>query len=35
MINWQVLGQLLALFFLVTAGPAIILLIALKKDSAL
>ena len=33
MINWQVLGQLLATGVIMFAGPAIIVLLALKKGN--
>lgn len=31
MINWQVLGQLIATGVIMLAGPAVIILLALKK----
>jgi len=33
MVNWQVLGQLLATTSIMLAGPAVIVLLALKKGN--
>jgi hypothetical protein len=33
MINWQVIGQLVATGILLLAGPAVIVLLALKKGN--
>lgn len=33
MINWQVLGQLIATGVLMLAGPTVIILLALKKGN--
>ncbi len=33
MINWQVIGQLVAAGVLLLAGPAVIVLLALKKGN--
>jgi hypothetical protein len=33
MINWQVLGQLIATSTIMLAGPAVIVLLALKKGN--
>ena len=33
MINWQVLGQLTATAIIMLAGPAVIVLLALKKGN--
>jgi Photosystem II complex subunit Ycf12 len=33
MVNWQVLGQLIATGVIMLAGPAIIILLALKKGN--
>jgi hypothetical protein len=33
MINWQVLGQLIATSTIMLAGPAVIILLALKKGN--
>jgi hypothetical protein len=33
MINWQVLGQLIATAVIMFAGPAVIILLALKKGN--
>ena len=33
MINWQVLGQLISTGVIMLSGPAIIVLLALKKDN--
>jgi Photosystem II complex subunit Ycf12 len=33
MINWQVLGQLIATGVIMFAGPAVIILLALKKGN--
>jgi hypothetical protein len=35
MINWQVLGQLIATGVIMLAGPAVIVLLALKKGNLL
>nr|ARO90929.1 photosystem II reaction center protein ycf12 [Corynoplastis japonica] len=35
MINWQVIGQLLSLAIIVLLGPAVIVLLSLKKGSNL
>ena len=31
MINWSIVGQLISLFLIVTAGPAIVVLLSLRK----
>lgn len=33
MINWQVIGQLLAATIIMLSGPAVIILLALKKGN--
>nr|WPV76485.1 hypothetical chloroplast RF12 [Naviculales sp.] len=33
MVNWQVLGQLIATGIIMLAGPAVIILLALKKGN--
>jgi len=33
MINWQVVGQLIATTIIMLAGPAVIILLALKKGN--
>lgn len=33
MVNWQVLGQLVATGIIMLAGPAVIVLLALKKGN--
>ena len=33
MINWQIIGQLLAVGVIMLSGPAIIVLLALKKGN--
>jgi len=33
MVNWQVLGQLVATGMIMLAGPAVIVLLALKKGN--
>ena len=33
MVNWQVLGQLIAATVIMLAGPAVIVLLALKKGN--
>jgi len=33
MINWQVIGQLLAATVIMLSGPAVIILLALKKGN--
>ena len=33
MINWQVIGQLISLGIIVLIGPAVILLLSLKKGN--
>ena len=33
MVNWQVLGQLIATGVILLAGPAVIILLALKKGN--
>jgi hypothetical protein len=35
MINWQVVGQLLALTFIILSGPAVVSILAFKKADAL
>nr|BCG67664.1 conserved protein [Haptophyceae sp. NIES-3900] len=33
MINWSVVGQAISLFFIVTAGPAIVVFLSLRKGN--
>nr|QCI05628.1 photosystem II protein psb30 [Cryptopleura ramosa] len=33
MINWQVIGQLISLSIIVLLGPAVIILLSLKKNN--
>nr|WDA99099.1 hypothetical protein GRSY_094 [Gronococcus sybilensis] len=35
MINWQVIGQLMALGLILASGPAVIILLSIRRNSLL